>query len=180
MDRRQSDIIHKIADLAYCTDHVQALQLMKSELPHDTDDPELMVQKGHIFEMIGNFFLLEAESQYLRALDVDPYYTQALIDMGDYLDIENLDESLRYYVRAVDSTKQRCGVHVVTVVDAYAGKARILMLMGRHAEALQCVEDGLIQCPGDSSLVERRDEIAQALAAPGSANADNERKPGGE
>ncbi len=101
------------------------------------------------FDLVEDERYKEAEQHLLRALEINPRHTQALIDLGElYLwDCEELEmelpialrEALRYYERAIAVEWK--------LAEAWAGKADALGYLGRHEEALEAAETGLLVLP---------------------------------
>ncbi len=133
--------------LAVGGDPVIALKLVNSYLKQEKkNDVDLLILKSNILQMIGRFAQSARISRHI--LQIVPYNTLALIDLGDYykaLSKPNYRKALQLYDRALRLIN-RGRFHYdkeEEYLDACRGKIDVLLALKRPTAALRCIIDGL-------------------------------------
>lgn len=90
---------------------------------------------------------------YEDALQADPYYVLAAIDLGDYWNdfADHPEIAIEYYDRAILllKTGQCTEDREAELRNAYKGKIQALIALDKKDAAAHCREQAMVECPGD-------------------------------
>ena len=90
---------------------------------------------------------------YEDALEADPYYILAAIDLGDYWNdfTDHPEIAIEYYDRAILLLMSgQCTVDRESELrNAYRGKIQALIALDKKDAAAQCREQAIVDCRGD-------------------------------
>lgn len=106
--------------------------------------------------------LQDIRASYEAALQLDPYYILALIDLGEFWnDLANQpDTAIEYFDRALLLLKagQFTEDRSIEMRDAYKGKLQSLMSLGRLDDVAKCRAQAILDCGTDDGFHESTQE----------------------
>jgi len=150
---KKLSLIKSCSELAF-SDPTKAISLIDEFMATYSDDVELLLLKGHIYDAESEFDA--AKNMYNKVIMLDPLNVQALIDMGDhYLNITTgYTEALYFYEKALEifTSSIESEDAQEKFVSACVGKANTLIAMNRTNDALDTIKWGLRKYPDDSLL----------------------------
>ena len=132
---------------------VRALEL-SPQIPH------LWINIGAIYRVAGQY--REAESNYLYALQLDPWERSAMNNLVVLYDIEGREEDRSYWERQVAVYRDNNPYYHAWLGDQAAERGDWQQALGHYQEALQLLPDDSAMLYATGMLYYRMEELEQA------------------
>lgn len=112
-------------------DFERALQEAEDILKRAPDSPRANFEVGYQLKNFGRF--KESEPYFLKAIDRDPAYTEALSVLGDLQLIDgNYEDALSYFHKAIGASSSH--------MDAYLGAAKALLGLKSYSDLIDVMK----------------------------------------
>lgn len=150
--------VHYILGVSYLRENnsTLALQEFQKALAIDSRNPDVYVGLGRAYHLKGAY--AEAEKQYLQALRLRPDDPLTVNNLGAlYLDMERLDDALRYFGQAA------ANLTFPNAEVSYTGLGYAHFLKGEYLEAISAYKKALAQNSRYSPAHQRLGETYYAL-----------------